>query len=140
MAKSLNKWIGIGNLTKDVELKFLSSGDASARVGMACNNSYKKKDGTQVDEVEYMNLSFYGKVAEIVEKYTHKGSKLYVEGRIKTDSWDKDGVTQYMTKVIVSDIMFLDPAPSSQAPQQAAAPATPAVNAQGEGYSDDIPF
>ena len=114
---SLNQCNFIGNFTRDIDLKYAPSGAAVASGSIACNHKYTNKTtGEKVDDVEYVNLTFFGKTAETVAKYMKKGSKIYVSGRMKTDKYDdKDGITRYSTKVIVNDMQFLDSRPDAEA-------------------------
>ena len=89
-----NKVILIGNLTRDVELKYTPQGTAVAQFGLAVNTKYGEKD-----EVYYGDIQVWGKQAENAEKYLYKGAKCLVEGRIKTESWEKDGDKKSKTKV-----------------------------------------
>ena len=106
---SVNKWIGIGNLGSDPDIRYLPSGDAVANVSIACSEKYKsKKTGEIVEETEWVRLAFFGKLAEIVGEYLKKGSPVYVEGRIKTRKWqDKEGKDRYITEVVATTIRFL---------------------------------
>lgn len=110
MAKSLNKWMGIGNLGKDPEVRYTASGTAVASVSIATSSSYKDRDGNWQDKTEWVNLVFWSRLAEIASEYLHKGSKVYVEGRLETQSWeDKDSKKRmYRTQIVVQDLVMLD--------------------------------
>src|SRR3569623_439068 len=96
---SVNKWIGIGNLTKDPETRYLASGEAVTSASIACNETRKDKNGDKHERVEYVCLTFFRKAAEIAGKYLKKGAPVYVEGKLQTDKWtDKAGVERYTTK------------------------------------------
>lgn len=144
MAKSLNRCEFIGNLTKDVETKFLPNGNAVSQFTMACNDGYRDKNtGEQVDQVEYPTIVAFGKLAEIMSEYLKKGSKVYVAGKFKNEKWqDKNGQDKYFTKFVAQDMLMLDPpgsrtqAPQQQAPAQSQAPAGPV----GDDFDDPIPF
>ncbi len=109
MAKSVNKVILLGNVGKDPEVKFLPSGGAVANFGIATSERYKDKSGEFQDKTEWHNVTAYGKLAEIIRDYVKKGSKLYVEGRLTTRSWDdKDsGKKVYRTEIVVADLSLL---------------------------------
>jgi single-strand DNA-binding protein len=109
MAKSINKVILVGNVGKEPEVKFLPSGLPVANLSLATSERFKDKTGEWADRTEWHNLTAYQKVAEIIRDYVKKGSKLYVEGRIQTRSWDDQatGQKKYRTEIIVNDIMLL---------------------------------
>jgi single-strand DNA-binding protein len=109
MAKSVNKVILLGNVGKDPEVKFLPSGQAVANFSLATSERFKDKGGEWQDRTEWHNLNAYAKLAEIIRDYVKKGSKLYVEGRIQTRSWDdqKTGEKKYRTEIIVGEICLL---------------------------------
>jgi single-strand DNA-binding protein len=109
MAKSVNKVILLGNVGKDPEVNFLPSGAAVAKFGLATSDRFKDKGGEWQDRTEWHNLVAFGKVAEIIRDYVKKGAKLYVEGSLRTSSWDDktSGQKRYKTEVIVNDISLL---------------------------------
>ncbi len=159
----INKVILVGNLGQDVELKYISDGRAVTTLSVATSDSWTDKNtGQKVDKTEWHRVSLFGKLAEIASQYLHKGSKVYVEGSLRTQKWqDKTGADRYTTEIVVSGfngtLQMLDrrdnadtggapvpqqPAPSVPAPQQAVAvpvsdPITPVDNS---GFDDDIPF
>lgn len=102
----MNKVILLGNLTRDVELKTIPSGSIVGNVGIATNESYTNKQGEKVDKVSFHNLTVWNKQAETLAKYTQKGSKLLVEGKLDYQEWEKDGVKRIMTKIIVDRFEF----------------------------------
>ena len=103
MSKGINKVILIGNLGQEPETKVLSNGNALANVTLATSDSWKDKStGEQKERTEWHRVVFFGKIAEIVGKYLHKGSKVYVEGRLQTRKWQgQDGQDRYTTEVVV---------------------------------------
>jgi single-strand DNA-binding protein len=109
MAKSVNKVILLGNVGKDPEVNFLPSGSAVAKFGLATSDRFKDKGGEWQDRTEWHNLVAFGKVAEIIRDYVKKGAKLYVEGSLRTSSWDDktSGQKKYKTEIIVNDISLL---------------------------------
>ena len=115
MAKSVNKVILVGNLGKDPEVKFTPNGVPVAKFSLATNERYKDKAGEWQERTEWHNLVGYARGAEILRDYVKKGSKLYVEGRITTRSWDdkETGKKAYRTEIIVNDISLLSPAEGS---------------------------
>ena len=109
MAKSVNKVILLGNVGKEPEFKVLPSGQAVANFSVATSERYKDKGGEWQDRTEWHNLVAYAKLAEIVRDYVKKGSKLYVEGRITTRSWDdkESGKKVYRTEIVIGDLSLL---------------------------------
>jgi single-strand DNA-binding protein len=109
MAKSVNKVILIGNLGKDPEVKYTPQGTAVARITLATNERYKDKSGEWQDRTEWHNVVLWQRQAEIAGEYLKKGSKVYVEGRLQTRSWDDKQTNQkkYMTEVVVNDLVLL---------------------------------
>lgn len=164
MARGVNKVILIGNLGKDPEVKYFPNGDAFCNITIATSESWTdKQSGEKKERTEWHNAVFTKKLAEIAGQYLKKGSKVYVEGSLRTRKWEKDGQDRYTTEVVVQDMQMLDgkpggggeaaggggytrssgydkPAgasrPAAGKPQQAA----PAPSSD-EGFSDDdIPF
>jgi single-strand DNA-binding protein len=126
---SLNRVTLIGNLGADPEIKTLQSGDKVANISLATTESYKNKAGERVDETEWHRIEFWGKLAEIVEKYLRKGDSIYVEGKIKTEEYEKDGIKRYTTKIRATQMQML-----GKRTENTSAP-TPEI--QGD---DDLPF
>ncbi len=104
----VNKVILIGNLGKDPECKVLESGNMVANLSVATSESYTDKDGNKVETTEWHNCTAWGKQAEIIEKYLKKGSKIFIEGKIKTRTYEKDGQTRYATDIQIKEFQFLD--------------------------------
>ena len=109
MAKSVNKVILIGNLGKDPEVKVTPSGTPVAKFTLATNERYKDKNGQWQDRTEWHNLVAWQRTAEIIGEYVKKGSKIYIEGRLQTSSWDdkSTGEKKYRTEIIVNDLVLL---------------------------------
>jgi single-strand DNA-binding protein len=107
MARGLNKVMLIGHLGKDPELKYTPGGAAVATVSLATNESYKDKDGNQQEKTEWHRLVIWNKQAEIAAEYLKKGAQIFVEGKLQTRSWDKDGQKHYMTEVVVLGFQML---------------------------------
>ena len=157
---NVNKVILIGNVTRDVEVKSTPRGSAVAGITLAVNRSYKTDSGEKREEVTFVDVELWGRVAEIAGEYVKKGNPLYVEGRLKQDSWeDKDsGQKRTKLKVVAENIQLLGarqgaakatPPPSSEAAEatsEAPTAGSPSwVRGYGEGIppgvpSDDIPF
>ena len=99
----LNQWSGIGRLGRDVELRVTPAGDSVASFSIACDWKTKKSEG-----VDWVNISVFGKLAELCGQYIGKGSQVFVQGRLQTDKYeDKSGVTKYSTKIAADTIQFL---------------------------------
>lgn len=156
MAKSVNKVILLGNVGKDPEVKFLPSGSAVANFSIATSERFKDKGGEFQDRTEWHNITAYGKLAEIIRDYVKKGSKLYVEGRLTTRSWDdkESGKKVYRTEIVVNDLSLLSgrgeeaggggsyaraSSSSGSYDQRSAAPAED-YGQSAEITDDDIPF
>ncbi len=149
----LNKAMVYGNLTRDPELKALPSGINVCSMSIATNRVYKDRDGARKENTDYHNIVVFGNQAENSAKYLTKGNGVYVEGRLQTRSWDKDGVKQYRTEIVADRVQFgpkngsaasgdATPAPSQNAASAAdttKAPATPAYPEE-EINPEDIPF
>jgi single-strand DNA-binding protein len=103
----VNKWIGIGHLGKNPEYKTTQNSEL-ASFSLAISETYKDKSGEKQTATEWVNCVVWGKLASVAEKYLKKGSKVYVEGKLKTDSYEKDGQKRYSTKVNVFSFEMLD--------------------------------
>lgn len=112
--KGFNRAIIMGNLTRDPEIRYTQSNMAVGNFSVACNRSVKQPDGTYQDAADFINVVVFGKSAEFVQKYFHKGSAALVEGRIQTRSYEKDGQKKYVTEVVADNVQF---AGSGSAPQ-----------------------
>ena len=135
---SVNKFIGIGNLTKDPEIRPLPSGESVANCSIACNEQWKNKAGEKQESVEFINITFYRKLAEVAANYLRKGSSVYIEGRLETKKWtDKAGVERYATGIVASEMKMLGKAPEAGERQ---APAKTQAAHGFEDMDDDIPF
>lgn len=102
----LNKVLLYGNLTRDPEVRALPSGQQVATFGLATNRTFKNKEGAQTEQSEFHNIVAFGRTAEVMGQYLKKGRPVYVEGRIQTRSWDKEGVKQYRTEIVVDSFQF----------------------------------
>lgn len=146
--RSLNQCSFIGNLGQDPELRYMPSGEAVCKVSLACNESYKDKNGQMVERVEWIRLVAFGRRAEVISEYLRKGSKAYIKGRMKTSSYEKDGVKHYSTDVVVEDMLMLDskdskPGGASDYPAAGQGPGRQQPSSTGsdiDTFDDDIPF
>jgi single-strand DNA-binding protein len=107
--KSVNKVILVGNLGKDPEVKYTQSGMPVAKFTIATNERFKDKDGQWQDRTEWHNLVAFQRTAEIVGEYLKKGGKVYIEGSLRTSSWDdkETGQKKYRTEILVNDLVLL---------------------------------
>ena len=141
---SLNKVMLIGNVGKDPDVRHLDTGVAVASFPLATTErGYTLQNGVQVPErTEWHNIVLWRGLADVAERYVHKGDKLYIEGKIKTRSYDdQNGIKRYVTEIFADNMEMLSPKPAQQAPaaqpQQAAT--QQAAPAQGQA-TDDLPF
>jgi single-strand DNA-binding protein len=102
----LNKAMVYGNLTRDPELKALPNGMQVCSLSLATNRVYSDRDGKRQESTDYHNVVVFGKQAENCGKYLTKGNSTYVEGRLQTRSWDKDGQKQYRTEIVADRVQF----------------------------------
>jgi single-strand DNA-binding protein len=152
---SVNKVILVGRLGKDPETRYMPNGEAVTNATLATSENWKDKSGEKQEKTEWHNLVFYRRLAEIAGEYLKKGSQVYIEGKLQTRKWEKDGVTRYTTEIIVNEMNMLggkstgggsfevmDQSPAS--PQASAAPAAakrPApAKSNFDNFDDDIPF
>lgn len=141
MSKGLNRVSLIGNLGKDVECKYMPSGGCVANFSLAINDSYKNKDGEKVETTEWVNICAFRKLAEICGEYLRKGSQVYIEGKLKTRSYEKDGQKRYVTEVHADQMLMLGGKDSNQGSRPTSATSHSNSEAAGSGsYEDDIPF
>lgn len=105
--KGLNKVMIIGNLGKDPEVRYLPSGQAVANLNVATNEKWKDKDGNLQEKTEWHRIVLFGKQAEVAGQYLNKGSQVYIEGRLQTREWEKDGQKRYTTEIVGREMVFL---------------------------------
>lgn len=109
MSYGLNKVSLIGHLGADPELRYTEGNIPVASFSVATNESYKDQNGTLVERTEWHRAVAWRKLAELLAEYLKKGSRVYLEGKLQTRSWeDKDGIKRYTTEVVIGDFMFLD--------------------------------
>ena len=141
---SLNKVLLMGNMTRDPQLSYLPSQTAVVEFGLAISRRFKKQDGSQGEETCFVDCQMFGKRAEVVNKYFKKGEPIFVEGRLKFDSWQgQDGAKRSKLRVFVENFEFIGKGGSGGgAPQgQSSYQDAPAAEAPyGAGGDDDIPF
>ncbi len=160
MARGINKVIIIGNLGKDPETRYMPNGGAVTNITVATSESWKdKQSGQQQERTEWHNVVFFNRLAEIAGEYLKKGSKVYLEGSLRTRKWqDKSGADRYTTEIVGSEMQMLDSRAGGtanfgneqqqgQGQQQGqqnygsmAAPAQQAPAPADQDFDDDIPF
>lgn len=112
-----NKIIIVGNLTRDVELKYLPSGSAVSTIGLASSRKYKKQDGSQSEEVCFVDVRLFGRTAEVANQYLKKGSQVLIEGRLNLETWnDQSGSKRSKHTIIAESMQMLGRSDSSNYP------------------------
>lgn len=165
MAKGINKVILIGNLGQDPELRTTTSGQSVASFSLATSESWvDKTSGQKTEKTEWHRITMWGRLGEIAGQYLHKGSKVYIEGRLQTRKWqDKEGADRYTTEIVANEMQMLDgrreegerpdfgnapgyaaPPQRASAPSQHAGASHTAFPSRGEmqydEIGDDVPF
>ena len=147
MARGINKVILVGTVGKDPEMKYMPSGDAIANISIATNDTWKDKNtGEKKEATEWHRVVFFRQLADIVGKYVRKGQQIYIEGSLKTRSWEKDGQKHYATEIVASDMQMLGSKGDGERTEQSAsapkpAPPKPAPAPQSfEDFDDDLQF
>ncbi|GJM14152.1 MAG: single-stranded DNA-binding protein [Pseudohongiella sp.] len=155
-SRGVNKVILVGNTGNDPEFRVMPNGNGVANVSLATSETWKDKNtGDQQEKTEWHRVIFFNRLAEIVEQYVKKGTKLYIEGRLQTRSWEQDGVKRYTTEIVASEMQMLDSrgggsagdssfgqsgaAPAAK-PQSSTSAAPQAAPANFDNFDDDIPF
>jgi single-strand DNA-binding protein len=140
MARGVNKVMAIGNLGGDPETRYVPSGAAVSNFSLAVSETWKdKQTGEQRERTEWISVETWGKLAEIVAEYLRKGSQVYVEGKLQTDSWEDDqGNKKYRTKVRADNVQMLGRKPDGGSTRQPAPP--PKADQAQDEFDDDIPF
>jgi single-strand DNA-binding protein len=161
MARGINKVILVGNLGADPETRYTPSGTAITNIRIATSESWKdKQTGEQQERTEWHRVEFFGRIAEIAGEYLKKGRQVYVEGKLRTDEYEKDGIKRYSTKIIADEMQMLGGREGggegggsaagggerrergpARGPQSAPAPRSAPAQAPADSFDDDeIPF
>jgi len=137
MAGGVNKVILIGNLGADPELRYTASGTAVAKFRIATSETFTDRQGQRQERTEWHRITAWGKLAEICGQYLSKGKQVYIEGRIRNDSWEQDGVKRYSYEIVADNMQMLGGAGDRGTGRDYEAPFTPP---EGGVPDDDIPF
>ena len=151
MARGINKVILVGNLGRDPETRYMPSGSAVTNVSVATSKSWRDREsGEQRDRTEWHRIVFFNRVAEIANEYLRKGSKVYIEGELRTREWERDGQKHYSTEVVANEMQMLDsrgdmpPADRSGGGQSGGGQSGGGSDDFGppptDDFDDDIPF
>ena len=160
MARGINKVILVGNLGADPETRYTPAGAAITTIRIATSESWKdKQTGEQQERTEWHRIKFFGRLAEIAGEYLKKGGQVYIEGKLRTDEYEKDGIKRYSTDIIADEMQMLGSKGGgaggeggssggerrergpARGPQSAPARNAPAAAPADEGFGeDDIPF
>lgn len=140
MSKDLNKWLGIGRLGNDPEIRYTQDGKAVATLSVACSDDYKDKQGNKIEWTEWVRIVAFGRLAEIIGEYLTKGSQAYFEGKLTTRKWqDKEGNNRYTTEIVLNELQMLGgQSKQNQEPQNGGQ-----ADQSGQGFDDfdqDLPF
>ena len=144
MARGINKVILVGNLGRDPETRYMPSGNAVTNVSVATSKSWKDRDsGEQKDRTEWHRVVFFNRLAEIANEYLRKGSKVYVEGELRTREWEREGQKHYTTEVVANEMQMLDSRgdmPVSNTDVHSTSATSNFASPPPEDFDDDIPF
>ncbi|WP_430317026.1 single-stranded DNA-binding protein [Pseudomonas sp. p1(2021b)] len=149
MSRGVNKVILVGTLGQDPEVRYLPNGNAVTSISLATSEQWTdKRSGQKVERTEWHRVVLFGKVAEITGEYARKGSQIYIEGKLQTREWEKDGIKRYTTEVIVDmqgTMQLLGGRPQGQPGgqqqrQQRPAPQPSQQAVPPDTFDDDIPF
>jgi len=148
MARGVNKVILIGNLGSDAEVRYTPNGNAVANITLATSTTWRDKQSGELQErTEWHRIVFFNRLAEIVGEYLNKGSKVYIEGSLRTRKWqDKNGLDRFTTEIIANEMHMLDSRQSQNDQGSSSSTSTPseqnnpAMSEEVPHFDDDIPF
>ena len=142
MSRGVNKVILVGNLGQKPEMRYTATQSAVANLSIATTESWKDKEsGEMRDKTEWHRVVYFGKLAEIVEKYLDKGSSVYIEGKLQTRKWqDKSGADRWTTEIVGNELTMLGSRPSNNAQAQTESETPFSDESSSELTDDDIPF
>lgn len=137
----VNKVILVGHLGKDPEVRYLEGGTAVANFTLATSESYKDKNGNKVDQTEWHNVVVWRGLAQVAEKYLKKGQLIYVEGKLRTRSWDdKEGNKRYTTEIVADNMTMLGGKRDSGSEGSSQSSDYGSANIASDSAADDLPF
>ena len=154
-SRGVNKVILVGNVGNDPEVRYMPNGNAVANISIATSDSWKDRNtGEQQERTEWHRVVFFKRLEEIVEQYVKKGTKLYLEGRLQTRSYEQDGVKKYSTEIVANEMQMLDSRaatgsnqefgdqsnPPTSPPQDSVQNSEQQASATFDNFDDDIPF
>jgi len=142
---SVNKVIILGNLGRDPEIRYLPNGEAVANFSIATTENWKDKAGIKQEKTEWHNIVLYRKLAELAGEYLKKGRQVYIEGKLQTRKWEKDGVTRYSTEIIGEQMQFIGSVAQNNGDSDSNTPARENNAPQSQktdpmDFKDDVPF
>lgn len=148
MARGINKVIIVGNLGADPDVKYSANGNAVTRINVATSEQWKdKQTGDQQERTEWHRVVFFGRLAEIAGEYLKKGSQVYIEGSLRTSSYEKEGQKHYSTDIIANEMQMLGSRGGSGGQSggdygggQSRQPAPASSGSNNNDFDDDIPF
>jgi len=143
MARGINKVILVGNLGRDPETRYLPSGGAVTNVSLATSRSWKDRDsGEQKEKTEWHRVVFFNRLGEIAGEYLKRGSKVYVEGELRTREWEKEGQKHFTTEIVANEMQMLDSkgGNSDYEKNNNSSVAAPSSLSSSDMVDDDIPF
>ena len=143
MARGTNKVILVGNLGRDPETRYLPSGGAVTNVSLATSRSWKDRDsGEQKEKTEWHRVVFFNRLGEIAGEYLKRGSKVYVEGELRTREWEKEGQKHFTTEIVATEMQMLDSkgGNSDYEKNNNSSIAAPSSLSSSDMVDDDIPF
>ncbi len=143
MARGINKVILVGNLGRDPETRYLPSGGAVTNVSLATSRSWKDRDsGEQREKTEWHRVVFFNRLGEIAGEYLKRGSKVYVEGELRTRDWEKEGQKHFTTEIVATEMQMLDSkgGNSDYETNNNSSIAAPSSLSSSDMVDDDIPF
>ena len=149
MARGINKVILVGNLGRDPETRYMPSGGAVTNVSIATSKSWRDRDsGEQKERTEWHRIVFFNRLAEIANEYLKRGSKVYVEGELRTREWEREGQKHYTTEIVANEMQMLDPRGEGGMGAMGGGGSAPSRSQQSDDFGpppsddfdDDIPF